>query len=582
MTEILLIHDISDVAAVDRLADEITKAGVTVAKLSTMPIDFGLIAAARAVVVVWSPRSAGSDVVRAWAQAADGEGKLITLRTHDLDPAQIAAPFRRLASPPVDAWDAIGEAISAMFEAPAGDGRAKAQEASANKPQAAGGATAVPAQEVGHAIDMPAPVAIAEAAPMAQAATAVAPAAAPPPMPAAASPPPAPVAAPPSPFHQREGIGAAASAPSWRPEGVGAASDGPSILDKAWRLERDLGGEHGGTSIRFGKPAAPKMLATPPPSLSVYDLQQARGAATPASPEIAPGASADVDTVDCSVFAPPAAQQGTRVMVQVYLHRIEQAERAQFLATMMDDSAKLRGVETLHVPIPRRTWVHVELDGRGLKVSENVCKLYWNGEPTVASFEVDVPVGFDAGACHPVVRLLVDGEPAGRILFQMRIEAPTRNADPLPAPELGGARARNYQNAFLSYASKDRAEVLKRAQAFQAAKLTFFQDVLSLEPGQRYADEILRRIDGSDLFVVFWSRNAMRSEWVQKEIDKALACQRASPDGLPDIVPIMLEPLAKAPPPPALAHLHMNAPINTLIAAEQTSLTQRIRKWLLG
>ncbi len=580
MTEILLIHDVSDAAAVDRLAVEIGKAGVTVEKVATVPIDFGLIAAARAVVVVWSPRSAGSDVVRAWAEAAANEGKLITLRTHDLDPAQIAAPFRRLASPLVDAWDEIGEAISAMFETPAGDGRAKAQAASANKPQAAGGATAVPAQEIGLAINVPPPAPV--AAPIAKAATAVAPAAAPAPMPAAASPPPAPVAALPSPFHQREGIGAAASAPSWRPEGVGAASDDPSILDKAWRLERDLGGEHGGTSIRFGKPAAPKMLATPPPSLNVYDLQQARGAATPSHPSPVPDATADVDDVDCSVFAPPAARQGTRVMVQVYLHRIEQAERAQFLAEMMDDSAKLRGVETLHVPIPRRTWVHVELDGRGLKVSEKVCKLYWNGEPTVASFEVEVPTGFVAGACHPVVRLLVDGEPAGRILFQMRIEAPSRDLNPLPAPELGGTGAKIYRNAFLSYASQDRAEVLKRAQAFQAAKLTFFQDILSLEPGQRYGEEIMRRIDGADLFVVFWSRNAMRSEWVQKEIDKALACQRASPDGLPDIVPIMLEPLAKAPPPPALADLHMNAPINTLIAAEQTSLTQRIRKWLLG
>lgn len=269
-------------------------------------------------------------------------------------------------------------------------------------------------------------------------------------------------------------------------------------------------------------------------------------------------------------------------MVQVFLHRIEQAERAQFLAEMMDDSAKLRGVETLHVPIPRRTWVHIELDGRGLMVTEKVCKLYWQGEPTVASFEVEVPNGFAAGACHPVVRLLVDGEPVGRILFQLRIEAPTRDLNPLPAPVLSGTSAKSYQHAFLSYASKDRAEVLKRAQAFQVAKLAFFQDVLSLEPGQRYGEEILRRIDRSDLFVVFWSRNAMRSEWVQKEIDKALACQRNNPDGLPDIVPIMLEPIAKAPPPPALAHLHLNAPINTLIAASQPTVLQRIKQWLVG
>ena len=74
----------------------------------------------------------------------------------------------------------------------------------------------------------------------------------------------------------------------------------------------------------------------------------------------------------------------------------------------------------------------------------------------------------------------------------------------------------------------------------------------------------------------------MRSEWVQKEIDHALACQRANANGLPDIVPILLEPISKAPPPPDLAHLHLNAPINTLIAASQPSLLQRIKERLFG
>ena len=310
-------------------------------------------------------------------------------------------------------------------------------------------------------------------------------------------------------------------------------------------------------------------------------LGLAKGA-MPALPGLAPPSPAIVDDVDCSVFAPPAARQGARVMVQVFLHRIEQAERAQFLAQTMDDTAKLRGVQTLQVPIERRTTVQIDLDGRGLSVIEPVQRVLWNGEPTVASFEVEVPLGFKGDTCHPVARMTIDGEPVGRILFQIRIEPATRDVTPLPGPELGGTGATHYKHAFLSYASKDRAEVLKRAQAFQAAKLAFFQDVLSLEPGQRYSDEILHRIGTSDLFVLFWSRNAMRSEWVQKEIDHALACQRENPHGLPDIVPIMLEPIAKAPPPSGLAHLHMNAPINTLIAAEQPSLMRRIMAKLFG
>lgn len=302
----------------------------------------------------------------------------------------------------------------------------------------------------------------------------------------------------------------------------------------------------------------------------------------PALPGLAAPPPAIVDDVDCSVFAPPAVRQGAKVMVQVFLHRIEQAERAQFLAQTMDDTAKLRGVQTLQVPIQRRTTVQIDLDGRGLSVIEPVQRLLWNGEPTVASFEVEVPLGFKTDTCHPVARMTIDGEPVGRILFQIRIEPATRDATPLPGPELGGTGATHYRYAFLSYASKDRSEVLKRAQAFQAAKLTFFQDVLSLEPGQRYSDEILHRIGTSDLFVLFWSRNAMRSEWVQKEIDHALACQRDNPKGLPDIVPIMLEPIAKAPPPRDLAHLHMNAPINTLISAEQPSRFRRIMDKLFG
>ena len=586
MTEILLIHDISDEEAVDRLADEITKAGVTVGKFASVMEQHRLldvIGEARAVIVVWSPTSASSKMVLNGAALAQRHGKLVALRTREMSVDAIPLAFRQLLTPLIDDWDAIGQAISAMFEANAGAGGASANAPAPEPPPLP---MAAPAAPIPAPAPAPAPPPLPASSTPSAAVTAAAatedvePASIPAPQPA---PPPPPAAA--SPVYRPEGVGAAAPNPI---EGIGAASDGPFILDKAWRLERELRRERTGTSVTFGKPMP---SAARPASLTFDELQRARGAAQgstdrPRSPaslsDVFPDPDVVVDDVDCSVFAPPVARIGARIMVQVFLHRIEQAERAQFLAETMDDTAKLRGMETLQLPIPRRTRVTVELDGRGLKVSEPMRSLLWHGQPTVAAFEVEVPQDFDGEVCHPVARVLVEGEPVGRILFQIRIEPATRDAKTLPAPELGGTSAKAYQYAFLSYASKDRAEVLKRAQAFQAAKLAFFQDVLSLEPGQRYSEEILHRIGKADLFVLFWSRHAKRSEWVQKEIDHALACQRNDPSGLPDIVPIMLEPIAKAPPPPGIAHLHHNAPINTLIAAEQPSLLRRLKEWVFG
>jgi hypothetical protein len=54
-----------------------------------------------------------------------------------------------------------------------------------------------------------------------------------------------------------------------------------------------------------------------------------------------------------------------------------------------------------------------------------------------------------------------------------------------PGSEPLGDHAKLYQYAFVSYASKDRREVLKRVQMLEVLKTKFFQDILSLDPGDR-------------------------------------------------------------------------------------------------
>jgi spore maturation protein CgeB len=81
----------------------------------------------------------------------------------------------------------------------------------------------------------------------------------------------------------------------------------------------------------------------------------------------------------------------------------------------------------------------------------------------------------------PVVRVSIDGKLIGRIVFRLSSD----NAASQPTSKPLGDHAKRYEYAFISYASKDREEVLKRVQILEALKTEFFQDILSLDPGDR-------------------------------------------------------------------------------------------------
>ena len=53
----------------------------------------------------------------------------------------------------------------------------------------------------------------------------------------------------------------------------------------------------------------------------------------------------------------------------------------------------------------------------------------------------------------------------------------------------------------------------------QAAGISFFQDVLKLDPGVRWEREIYKNIDKCDLFLLFWSPAAKDLQWVIKEAE---------------------------------------------------------------
>jgi hypothetical protein len=105
---------------------------------------------------------------------------------------------------------------------------------------------------------------------------------------------------------------------------------------------------------------------------------------------------------------------------------------------------------------------------------------------------------------------------------------------------------------------RDLDEVMKRVQMLPRVNITFFQDLLSLEPGERWERKLYEHIDDCDVFMLFWSTAAKESKWVRKEVEYALGRKGGDDSRPPEIVPILIEGPPVPLPPPELAHLHFN------------------------
>ncbi|HEY9064778.1 MAG TPA: toll/interleukin-1 receptor domain-containing protein, partial [Burkholderiaceae bacterium] len=268
-------------------------------------------------------------------------------------------------------------------------------------------------------------------------------------------------------------------------------------------------------------------------------------AAPPAAPSTRPG--------DAAVFCPPIVARGTVFLVQALLHGPERASEARERALEADATTQRRGVLALPSDLPLGTRLDLHLEMPALQVDEPDASLVWTGHTCAAQFEVAVPAAAALGNTIGRVRLAVAGVPIGTLRFQLTVAAADAATQP---PRDAGAEVRRYHRAFVSYASSDRAEVLHRVQAFRIAGIAVFQDVLDLEPGQRWERELYREIDRCDVVFLFWSTAASASPWVAKEIDYALTLKCGEDDRPPEIAPVPIEGPPIPPPPERLKHLH--------------------------
>lgn len=263
----------------------------------------------------------------------------------------------------------------------------------------------------------------------------------------------------------------------------------------------------------------------------------------------------EAEPVDAAVYCPPSVARGSVFLVQVFLYPPRAAATVEAEAQQRDPTATERGRYSLPIDVPRGTRIDVRLEMPMLRVEEADAVLVWRGAHTAVQFEVSVPGVVESPNSIGRVRFAIDAVPAGTLRFQVALAAAGAAINPAEFREVQAAR---YRRAFASYSSQDRAEVLRRVQAFKISGMSVFQDILDLDPGERWEKALYHEIDRCDVFLLFWSKAAAASEWVSKEIDYALARQGGDAENPPAIQPVPIEGPPIVPPPPRLAGLHFN------------------------
>jgi hypothetical protein len=271
------------------------------------------------------------------------------------------------------------------------------------------------------------------------------------------------------------------------------------------------------------------------------------------------------DEVTSSVYAPTEAQIGEVFLVQVFAHLEEEAAGLAEIAKAAQPGVIWRGADKLNEKIKRGTELVFHLSMPGLEVDRPEQSRIWNGTTEQLQFMVTVPRDCQPGNLGGKVTVSRSTVPIGHLSFIIKISSKVPEAAVArPAEPVAAGSLVRYRRAFISYTSRDRWEVLKRVQVLELVGMEYFQDLLTLKPGDKWEKLIYEYIDKSDLFLLFWSKAASESEWVTKEVLYAIKRQAGKDGALPEIKPVILE-VPPPKPPEGLSSIHFNDKISYLI-----------------
>lgn len=251
-----------------------------------------------------------------------------------------------------------------------------------------------------------------------------------------------------------------------------------------------------------------------------------------------------LDNVHFSVAGPKTVKPGSEFLLTFWAFL--DTQRNEVLRRIYDSHSPEN--TRIHykgpVKIEREKQITLFIEIEDLIIRQNITSIYWTGEITSELFHVLVPDTVIIGTKIGKISLLVEGIEISTIHFSLEITNSLTEVRSLPV------NIRLHQNAFASYSKKDIKKVLARIQAMEivAPWLKVYIDFDGIRAGQYWKDELKKSITDMDVFYLFWSENAAKSEWVKREWQCALNSK-----GLDYIQPVPLVNPDKVPPPSELS-----------------------------
>lgn len=261
-----------------------------------------------------------------------------------------------------------------------------------------------------------------------------------------------------------------------------------------------------------------------------------------------PGIAVPGRWYDLLVFLHPLQHPSLRLATELSIEQRVERQARRILAE--DAPTFASATEDAAAPVPRGGELTFTVELPGFRVNPARQTVAWHEDVQHVRFRIRAE---PAGAGHTTRgRLTVFHGPL--ILAEMALVIPVGEAIVDPVTE----SLVPYRKIFASYAREDGA-IVRQVAAFTASVGDrYLRDVTSLRAGEEWDPGLARLIEQADLFQLFWSWNAMESEWVRREWTHALSLGRKG-----FVRPVYWqEPLPSHPerglPPPELSELHFH------------------------
>lgn len=246
-----------------------------------------------------------------------------------------------------------------------------------------------------------------------------------------------------------------------------------------------------------------------------------------------------------SAFAPKRVARGEEMMIQVYVYKDTDRKDASADATSTDSSAVERNYIPLNFKIKYGDVIDVQLNLLHFPEKSKKKSFVWHNKTSKACFFVSIPKEFEKKQICAEIIISANNIPLGELDFSTKI------VDNKSVTENAKFISRQFKKVFISYAHKDEEKVRFFHEGMQLLGIEHFFDRTYLKAGDIFPQVIQDYINAADLFVLFWSENASKSEYVEKERTQALGLAfpqvETQQEAKLSIYPMSIEPRAELP-----------------------------------